>query len=296
MSARPEFYASHGPMTNPWEHAGLLEDLPADVSSLTEVVQGLVIHRDLAGLYGVDLSDERKQDVELRQVAPLLARIRELEDRPLTEPRPYEKRLCGTCRDFTSLTVALLRHTGVPARARCGFGAYFNPGSLEDHWVVEYWNADEQRWQLVDAQIDELQRDALRLNFDPLHVPRDQFLVAGLAWRQCHAGELDPNRCGIFDLRGQWFVRANVVRDLAALNKMEMLPWDAWGLADTGFELDSALPTEDVALLKHVAKISEAGGPFEELRALYEGESRLRVPSVIRSFTASGPREVALSA
>ena len=114
MSAPPEFYASHGPMTDPREHAGLLEDLPADVSSLIE----------------------------------------------------YEKRLCGTCRDFTSLTVAMLRHKGVPARARCSFGAYFNPGSLEDHWFVEYWNTDEQHWQLVDAQIDELQRDALRLNFD----------------------------------------------------------------------------------------------------------------------------------
>jgi hypothetical protein len=34
------------------------------------------------------------------------------------------------------LTVALLRAAGVPARARCGFGAYFRPGWLEDHWIA----------------------------------------------------------------------------------------------------------------------------------------------------------------
>ena len=54
-------------------------------------------------------------------------------------------------RDFT---VAFLRAAGVPARARCGFGAYFRPGWFEDHWVVEYWNATAARWQLVDAQLD----------------------------------------------------------------------------------------------------------------------------------------------
>ena len=33
---------------------------------------------------------------------------------------------------------------------------------------------------------------------------------------------------GIFDLRGLWFVAGNVMRDFAALNNMEMLPWDVW--------------------------------------------------------------------
>ena len=29
---------------------------------------------------------------------------------------------------------------GMPARARCGFGAYFEKGKYVDHWVTEYWN------------------------------------------------------------------------------------------------------------------------------------------------------------
>src|SRR6516165_7569409 len=31
-------------------------------------------------------------------------------------------------------------------------------GSFEDHWVCEYWNGAEERWVLVDAQLDELQQ------------------------------------------------------------------------------------------------------------------------------------------
>ena len=29
--------------------------------------------------------------------------------------------------------------------------------------------------------------------------------------------------------RGLWFIAEDLVRDVAALNKMEMLPWDVWG-------------------------------------------------------------------
>lgn len=52
----------------------------------------------------------------------------------------------------------------------------------------------------------------------------------------------DPNDFGIFDMRGLWFVWGNLVRDIAALNRMELLlPWDSWGLAE-GQDQD---PTSD---------------------------------------------------
>ena len=40
------------------------------------------------------------------------------------------------------------------------------------------------------------------------------------------------------DMGGLWFIAGNVVRDVAALNNMEMLPWDVWGaMAQPGEEL-----------------------------------------------------------
>jgi hypothetical protein len=59
--------------------------------------------------------------------------------------------------------IAALRAKGIPARGRCGFGAYFNPPFFEDHWVCEYWDADKERWILVDTQFDEVWREKLNV-------------------------------------------------------------------------------------------------------------------------------------
>ncbi len=104
------------------------------------------------------------------------------------------------------------------------------PDHFEDHWVTEYWNQEQSRWIFVDAQLDDLQREVLKINFDTLDVPRDQFIVGGKAWQMCRSGEQDPDKFGIFDMHGLGFVRGNLVRDVASLNKMELLPWDCWGV------------------------------------------------------------------
>ena len=98
-----------------------------------------------------------------------------------------------------------------------------------DHWVTEYWNESAQRWVLVDAQLDQRQRELFGIAFDPLDVPRDQFLVAGDAWQLCRGGKADPGAFGILDMHGLWFIAGNVIRDVAALNNHEMLPWDVLG-------------------------------------------------------------------
>ena len=115
--------------------------------------------------------------------------------------------------------------------------------------MCEVWDEARDVWRLVDAQIDAVQRDALPIAFDPLDVPRTQFLVAGDAWQRCRRGGADPQQFGILDLRGLWFVRGNLVRDLAAMAKRELLPWDGWGLMATREDGDA----EEMALLDRVA-------------------------------------------
>lgn len=275
-----EYYAHPGLMTDPGKHVGLFENLPADIPALCQVVQGLLLHIFWAEQYGEELSKERKQEVNIRQVSPMLAPIQELGDSPLAVARPLEKRLVGNCRDFSTLLCAMLRHRGVPARARCGFGAYFEPGRYEDHWVCEYWNAGEARWVLVDAQMDEFQQGALKIAFDTYDVPRDQFLIGGKAWQMCRAGQADPDAFGIFDMHGMWFIRGNLVRNLVSLNKIEILPWDGWGLVS---KEEQDLSADDMALLDRIAALTLAietdDEPFHEVRALYETDARLHKPS-----------------
>jgi len=290
-----EYYTQPGFMTDPGEHAGLFDGLPTEIPALCQVVQGLLLHVFWAERYGVQLSEERQREVEIRRVSEMLARIQGMDDRPLAIERSLERKLVGNCRDFSVLLCAMLRDRGVPARARCGFGAYFTPGMYEDHWVCEYWNWDEGRWVMVDAQLDALQREVLGIPFDPCDVPRDQFLVAGRAWQLCRSGEADPECFGLGpdSMHGLWYVQSQLVRDLAAMNKVELLCWDCWGLgnADPAVEV---LP-EELALLDRVAALTQAGNEaFAELRALFEGEDGLRVPPVVVSYTREGPREVAL--
>lgn len=73
---------------------------------------------------------------------------------------------------------------------------------------------------------------ALGLDFDPYNVPAERFLSGAEAWRLCRTGQLDPTLCGIGEWWGGWSVRNNLIRDLAALNKTELLPWDSWGVMD----------------------------------------------------------------
>jgi hypothetical protein len=270
------YYTHPGPITEPGEFGSMLERLPADIGALCATVQGFLVHIFWAERYGLALTDARKGEVQLRRAQRQLARLRELSDAPLTATRPLEQRLVANCRDFSTLLCAILRHQGVPARARCGFGAYFTPGRFEDHWVCEYWNAGQGRWILVDAQLDALQREVLRIDFDPLDVPRDRFLTGGLAWQMCRSGQADPDAFGIFDMHGLWFVLGDLIRDFLALNKVELLPWDGWGMMiGPGQELAE----EDARFLDHLAELTlDADTSFAELRTLFENDPRLRTP------------------
>ena len=274
-------FSQQGPISDPGIYASLFDDLPTSIYDLVRIVQGTTIHVFWAERYGVKHTPERQAEIQLRTMPRRLERTLELDPRPLTEPRALEQKLVGNCRDHSLLLAAMLRHQGVPARARCGFGAYFMPNHYEDHWVTEYWNQEQSCWVLVDAQLDALQCDVMKIPFNPLDVPRDQFIVGGAVWVMCRSGAADPEQFGIFDMHGLGFIRGNLVRDVASLNKLELLPWDCWGVI-----LSDALDDpSDLALLDEAAALTSGDVPeWERVRALYENDPRLRVDGSILSY------------
>ena len=274
-------FSQQGPISDPGIYASLFDDLPTSIYDLVRIVQGTTIHVFWAERYGVKHTPERQAEIQLRTMPRRLERTLELDPRPLTEPRALEQKLVGNCRDHSLLLAAMLRHQGVPARARCGFGAYFMPNHYEDHWVTEYWNQDQARWVLVDAQLDALQCDVMKIPFNPLDVPRDQFIVGGAAWAMCRSGAADPEQFGIFDMHGLGFIRGNLVRDVASLNKLELLPWDCWGVILS----ESLDDPSDLTLLDEAAALTSDDVPeWERVRALYENDPRLRVDGSILSY------------
>jgi hypothetical protein len=271
-----DLYLSQTPFSDPGDLD--TSGLPRDPAQLAVTVRNLIIHRGEGGRLGWAVPEERwHDDPEARYVTEILRILRERCARPLTGNRAPEECFVGTCRDFSLLLCSLLRATGTPARIRCGFAGYFKPGWYDDHWVAEY-RLPDGRWRLVDAQVLHPSYD---VPFDPLDMPRDQFLVGGDAWRACREGTADPEIFGvdgIEDVKGLWYVRANTLTDLAAVGGVELLPWDFWG---PEIRDDKALTEDDIALTDRVA----AARTDSELRELSR-EPRLTVPTEIGSYVS----------
>ena len=268
-------YTKPGPMNDPGRQVVLLEGLPRDAGALAKIVQGLLIHQHIAPAYGVTLSREQQTQSHIRNIEEILDAVLMRDRRPLSVSRTPDERQVGVCRHFTLLHVAMLRAQRVPARARCGFAAYFEKDKYLDHWVTELWDESKRRWVLFDSQIDDRQRELFRIEFDTEDVSRDQFMVAGDAWSLCRCGKVDSRVFGILDMHGLWFVAGNLIRDVAALNNREMLPWDVWGAME---RQDNDL---DFALFDRLAIVShDPDSNADELRALYS-DKRVSVSAVV---------------
>jgi hypothetical protein len=292
-SPEHEFYAAESRLTALGRHAASVDELPNDLAGLVTIIQGLVIYDVVASdFYGYELSQERQHAIHLRPIEEVLDSVLALDQRPLSVARPPQRRLAGRCHHYARLLVAMLRAKGVPARVRCGFGVYFLPDSFEDHVVCEYWNENQDRWVLVDAQLDEVFRERLGFTHDPLDVPRDQFVVAAEAWERCRSGGADPGRFGISfaGFRGLWFVASTLVRDVAALNKVEVLPWDAWGAQP---EPGHTMGDGELAFFDEVAALTrDPDESFEKLRERYASDDRLRAPGTVFNSILDRPEAI----
>jgi hypothetical protein len=111
------FHLEPGMMTDVERHRASIAALPSDLEGLAPTVQGLLVHEAWAHAYGFAPPPERKREVSVRPAAQMLDEILELDSAPLQKPRPVERRMLGNCRDFTTLTCALLKQNGIPARA-----------------------------------------------------------------------------------------------------------------------------------------------------------------------------------
>ena len=243
-----------------------LAGVPSDVAGIARTLEGLMVHRVEADRRGIEVTDERRGEEQLRSASAMVARMAELDPSPLREPRPPERRLIVNCRHFAVLGCALLRRAGVPARARVGFARYLSPPGHADHWILERWH--DGRWAAADPD------PPPRAGFDPLDLPPGRFVPAGDAWQLCRAGEAEPEDFGTGPWLGAWMIRNNVLRDLASLQKIEALPWDGWGLMDRQSRLGEG-PAD--ALVDEVAAVLR-GGDLVALSRLYARDDRLRAP------------------
>ena len=77
---------------------------------------------------------------------------------------------------------------------------------------------------------------------------------------------------------------------MAALNNMEMLPWDVWGAMPAP---DETIGEEQYALFDRLAELARVPDvTFADLTAAYTGDARLRVPATVYNAILNRPEPV----
>jgi hypothetical protein len=264
-------YTTPGPLTDlSAVPPAALAGVPADAEGIIRLVHTLIVHPSETS--GLDLPEERFADNQLRHADRIVAAVLRLQDDPLHVPRPAQRRAVGTCRNFTVLACALLRWRGISARARCGFGTYFHPDQGLDHWVVEHHR--DGRWVRSEVQFV-----AATLVPHPEDLADGLFLTGGEAWAAWRHGRIDASRFGVPGTEnfGPAEIQGNAVRDLASLNKVEMLPWDEWGRMDAAYKGETGADYDE--LMDRIAAVT-AGDDPREVTALY-ADADLRVPEAL---------------
>ena len=85
-----------------------------------------------------------------------------------------------TCRGQAILLTSILKAKGIPARCRSGFAFYVaDINSAVDHWITEYYDCNQERWILIDADMHDPNHD---LEFDINDIPRDKFIFGAEAY------------------------------------------------------------------------------------------------------------------
>lgn len=304
QSATPEilsYYRTQSSMSTPGKYQYLYEDLPKKIADLCKIIQANLNHLFIVNLFGPQLYKFSIKDVRAKKREPLIENsietiegfldgIQKIKSGSLLNQRSFVDRHFAICRDYALMLVSMLRHQGIPARVRCGFATYLNPGLYEDHYVCEYYNEKEKRWILVDSQLDDPVSKFMRIDFDPLDVPHDRFIFAGKLWQDMRMGKIDPSKCGIMNIRGRDFIRANVLLDFACLNNVEPKPWDCWGLK-TITEADFTEENQNlVDILAKLTTYEIIDHNFHEILKLYQTNSLISRPKNYKTphFSTTG--------
>lgn len=300
---RQSYWVSQSPVTEPGEAATAIDELPADIAAICQASSQLVFHYRAGGDFAANgVPAERVTEIDTRYAGAMLGRLLERGEPALARARVPGDRVVGCCRDTTVLFIALARHKGIPARARVGFSAYFDPRWLYDHVVAEVWDERAGRWRLVDGEQNGAWTPEVNGRpVDWLDLTGDQFITGPRAWQAVRAGAADPERFVVAPelevpaLRGWPYIAHNAIHDLAALNKTEMILWDAWGM-QLGHG-PGEVPDGDAAVLDEICAVTADPDCDPGVLAGLGARDGLRVPPVVTSFDPMGgpPRQVDVS-
>lgn len=196
-----DFYKKTSMYTNWGEYKEYFISLTDDIHELAALVNSQTIHR------GVLLKSYYKKTNIARQypwyryrceddillTAPaMMAELFRLDSRGIVADRRIEDKIVVTCRYVSILMASILKAKGIPTRCRAGFCLIDNryrDKTVGDHWIVQYYNYNENRWVNLDTnRINRVETD-----YDYYDMPNDRFDFVAKAWLDVRSGKEDIN-------------------------------------------------------------------------------------------------------
>ena len=186
-----DHFLETGMYSNPGPYMELYRSLPDDIYELRELVNKQHIHK--MSLYRSFLSKNNNKinlkykwqnyrcldDVLLTAPAMTAELIRINGNKnPFVDISPDpNKKLVITCRYVSLLYASILKAKGIPCRCRSGFAPYIYSDRIVDHWIVQYYDKNFNKWINVDSQANVKSKV-----FNVCNFPKNAFIWAADAW------------------------------------------------------------------------------------------------------------------
>jgi sulfatase modifying factor 1 len=265
-----DFYRQYSPFTDPGEYAYLYKNLPDSLPELCKLIRSQFIH-PFAELpqYREQIPKERWNEMmNYPTVKSILKGLVASNPAGIIYNRKPEDRLVLGCPQNAILLASILKYRGIPARVRCGHATYLIPGFHGSHTICEVWNANENRWMLVDPSTD-------KVDFS-----RDEFDFSNDAWLQMQNGEIDPNLYGIPGVyTGLVSIVGKISNDLAAILGVEFTIYQYAPIIDYAMDKEKKLSAKQIKTLNTICELMKTIDieNFTKLQKIYNSTPEIQV-------------------
>jgi len=196
-----DFYKKTSLYTELGLYKEFAEKLPNDIAELSilqrkQIIHPIIIWNNLQEGWWDDLSEVEKDSIIFEDdVLPTAqAMLSELLRRDIIYSinRKVKDKIHVTCRGEAILLASILKAKGISARVRSGFAEYLRHDNVyRDHWITEYYNEQQKRWILVDA---DNQWGDTKIKFDLNDIPYSEFLFASDAYLKLRQKQIEEEK------------------------------------------------------------------------------------------------------
>ena len=257
-----DFYCQYSEFTDPGEYAYMYDNLPESLPELCNLIRSQLIHpyAELSKYRDQIPEERRDESAKYPTVKSILEGLYKSDSRGLVKDRKPQDRLILGCRHNAILLASVLKYRGIPVRLRAGHATYIIPDFHTSHTICEVWNEKENRWMLVDP------------NMEMIDFNKEQFDFSNDTWLQLQQKKIDPD---LYGLPGRYSGLISIVGkispDMAAILGTEY-PIDRYApILDYVTGGNNRLTAEQTETLNRVSKLMKNlnAENLSELRDIY---------------------------